>query len=153
MTGTAIIKDRWPAPVLVQPVVRRWLIAEYCGHDIYMGWHLYMRENPGYQQRNENGDWGWIRGPVWGHRSRGNRVVEFFVRAFGIELKGDWTCGDYGLAEFVKRFPLKGRKIWGEKRGGVEVLEDYWGTLALYTPNGALCDGDEPPQTLKSKQS
>lgn len=33
MTGTAIVKHQWSAPVLVHPVVRRWLVAEYCGRD------------------------------------------------------------------------------------------------------------------------
>lgn len=130
MIATATIEQQTPAPVLVQPVVRRWLVAEYCGHDIYMGWHLYLRDTPKYQTRNEDGSWGWIRPRA----IKRNRIVEFFA-TLGIELKGDWTCPEYGLAEFVKRYPLKGRKIWGETRGGVEVLEDYWGTLALYTPN------------------
>ena len=146
MIATAILERQTPAPVLVQPVVRRWLVVEYCGHDIYLGWHLYLRNDPGYQKRNKDGGWGWVRGPVWERDRRGNRMVEFFARSFGIDLKGDWSCGHYGLDEFVKRYPLKGRKIWGEKRGGVEVLEDYWGTLALYTPNAA---GERPATTPK----
>ena len=117
---------------------RRWLVAEYCGHDIYMGWHLYIRDNPGYQKRNQDGGWGWIRGPVWDRDRKNNRMVKFFSEAFGIELKGDWTCPEHGCAEFVKRYPLKGRKVWGEKRGGVEVLEGYWGDLLLFTPNVPL---------------
>lgn len=111
---------------------KQWLVAEYCGHDIYSGWHLYLRDDPGFQKRNADGDWGWIRGPVWPDR-KGNRFVKFFQEAFGIELKGDWTCPEYGLAEFAKRFPLPGRKVWGERRGGVEVTVGEWGDLALYS--------------------
>lgn len=124
------LKQPAPAPVLVHPVVRIWLVAEYCGSNFYTGWHLYLRETPGYQQRNEDGSWGWIRPGAIGRK----HIVEFFA-TLGIELKSDWTCPEYGCAEFVKRYPLKGRKVWGEKRGGVEVLKDYWGTLAIYTPN------------------
>jgi hypothetical protein len=119
---------------LTPPLVRRWLVAEYCGHDIYMGWHLYLRDDPGYQKRNKDGGWGWLRGPVWERDRAGNKIVAFFAAAFGIDLQGDWSCGRYGLSEFVKRFPLPGRKVWGERRGGIEVMEDYWGNLALFRP-------------------
>lgn len=119
----------------VERRVRHWLVAEYCGHDFYTGWHLYLRDDPGYQKRNADGDWGWIRGPVWPRNEKGNKIVAFFAAAFGIALKGDWTCPQDGCAEFVKRFPLPGRKVWGERRGGIEVTEGYWGDLALYTPN------------------
>lgn len=104
-----------------------------------MGWHLYLRETPKFQQRNKDGDWGWVRGPVWPRDRVGNRMVLFFA-SLGIELKGDWTCPEDGCAEFVKRYPLKGRKSWGEKRGGVEVLEGYWGDLKLYKPNTESSD-------------
>jgi hypothetical protein len=107
-----------------------WLVAEYCGHNFYMGWHLYERENPGYQKRNANGDWGWVRPGDIG----ACHVVEFF-KTLGITLQGDWTCPEYGIAEFVKRYPLKGRRVWGERRGGVEVTRGYWDDLALYTQN------------------
>lgn len=116
---------RTPSSTTPKPV-RKWLVAEYCGHDIYMGWHLYLRDHPGYQKRNSDGNWGWIR---LGSLAR-RRVVAFFA-TLGIELKGDWSCPEYGIGEFVKRFPLPGRKVWGKRRGGVEVLEAYWGDLSL----------------------
>ncbi len=116
-------------PDSVQRLVRRWLVAEYCGHDIYMGWHLYLRDSPGYQKRNADGSWGWIRLGAIGRKY----IVEFFA-TLGIELKGDWSRPEDGCAEFVKRYPLKGRKVWGEKRGGIEVLEGYYGELTK-TPN------------------
>ena len=106
-----------------------YLIAEHCDADFYTGWHLYLRETPKYQTPNSNGSWGWIRsGDLIAPR-----IIEFMA-SLGINLFGDWTCPEYGLAEFVKRYPLSGRRIWGEKRGGVEVLQDRWGTLDLYTP-------------------
>lgn len=41
--------------------------------------------------------------------------------------------------------------------GWCESIEDdvksWWTGCALHSPKSALCDGDEPPQTLKSKQS
>lgn len=115
-------------------VVRRWLVAEYCGHDLFTGWHLYLRDDPGYQKPNNDGGWGWIR-----HGSiRRDYIVAFFA-TLGIELKGDWSCPEYGCAEFVKRYPLKGCKVWGERRGGVQVIEDYWGDLTLHPPNNEVC--------------
>lgn len=109
----------------------RWLIAEYCSHPIYLGWHLYLRDDPRYQKRNQDGGWGWIRGPAWDRDRKGNKIVEFFSSALGIDLQDDWTCPQHGLAAFVKRFPIKGRKVGGEKRGGIAVLEDYWGNLTI----------------------
>lgn len=108
-------------------LVRRWLVAEYCDSNFYSGWHLYLREKPGYQTRNKDGGWGWIRS------LNNDKIVAFFA-TLGIELKEDWPCPEYGLAEFVKRYPLKGRKVGGEKRGGVKVLVGEWGDLTL-APN------------------
>lgn len=36
------------------------LIAEYCGGQFYMGWHLYYRQRAD-GSRNDDGEWGWIR--------------------------------------------------------------------------------------------
>lgn len=35
----------------------------------------------------------------------------------------------------------------------ITVHFEHLGAFPRKSPNGALCDGDEPPQTLKSKQS
>lgn len=123
----------------------KWLIAEYCGHYILMGWHLYLRDDPGYRKRNKDGGWGWIRGPVWERDRDGNKVVAFFAASFGIDLKGDWSCGEYGLADFVKRFPLPGRKVWGERRGGVRVIQGYWSDLTLAPLGGGGGFGSPSP--------
>jgi len=104
---------------------RCWLVAEYCGHDIYTGWHLYLRDHPGYQKRNKDGDWGWLR------RLDGDKKVQEFFTSIGITLKGDGTRDADGLMEFAQRFPLPGRKVWGKRRGGVRVTEARCGELAL----------------------
>lgn len=114
-------------------VVRRWLIAEYCGHDIYMGWHLYLRDHPGYQRRNQDGDWGWIAG-VDIRRGRAG-VVTKLLTDLGCEITGDGTTDTDGIARFAATYPLPGRKVWGKRRGGVEVQESQWGELTLYAPN------------------
>jgi hypothetical protein len=108
---------------------RMWLIAEYCGHNFYMGWHLYLRDNPGYQKRNADGNWGWVR-----PGDRGTWDVVKFFEALGIELKGDWSRPEDGCAEFVKRFPMPGRKVWGKRRGGIRVSVGYWGDLRRIQP-------------------
>lgn len=38
------------------------------------------------------------------------------------------------------------RGIWPTREAAAEMMHQ------CLSPNGALCDGDEPPQTLKSKQ-
>lgn len=130
-----------------QRFVRRWLVAEYCGHDLFMGWHLYLRDSPKYQTRNADGEWGWLRSG-----DLAARKIVAFMASLGIKLTRDWSCPEYGPAEFVKRHSLPGRKVWGETRGGVEVLEDHWGNLTLYSPNAADHGTAVKPETTNERE-
>ena len=91
-----------------------YLITEYCSALLYTGWHLYYRESNLFKQ-NSDGGWGWIRRP---HE---NIAITTFFSSLDIIIKGDGTCDDDGIAEFAKRFPLKGKKSGGKIRGGVEI--------------------------------
>lgn len=89
------------------------LVAEYCRAPFYMGWHLYLRENRAFK-RNSDGSWGWIRRV---HR----HPVEKFLLSIGITIKGDGICDYDGIAEFARRYPVKGRRCGGRLRGCVEI--------------------------------
>src|SRR5688572_23564118 len=101
---------------------RVYLIAEYCAHDIYLGWHLYLRDNNKRQQPNANGDWGWIRGV--GRRGWEFEPAKAILDELGIAIRGDGSCDDDGLAELARRFPIPRQRIGGKPRGCVAVLED-----------------------------
>lgn len=109
------------------------LIAEYCDHDFYNGWHLYLRDSKGRQQRNADGEWGWIR-------RIGRRGESFTGQAvlaeLGITIRGDGTCDDDGIAEIARRFPIPRQRIGGKPRGCVEVVIDDEGRIRL--PETAL---------------
>lgn len=109
-----------------------YLLAEYCGHNLFTGWHLYLRDNKNRQQRNADGDWGWVR---WSEWREGRRGVEHPAQAvfdeLGIKLKGDGTCDDHGYAELAKRFPIPRQRIWRRPRGCVEVVVDEWRRITL----------------------
>ncbi len=75
-----------------------------------MGWHLYLRENMAFK-RNKDGRWGWIRTPQ----------MKPELESLGINIKGDGTCDDDGIAEFARRYPIKGRRCGGKLRGCIEV--------------------------------
>ena len=89
------------------------LVAEYCRGPFYMGWHLYLRENRVFK-RNSDGGWGWIR-RVHEH------PVKDFLLSIGITIKGDGTCDYDGIAEFARRYPVKGRRCGGRLRGCIEI--------------------------------
>lgn len=59
-----------------------------------------------------------------------------------------------GLVEFVKRFPLPGRKVWGERRGGVRVIQGYWGdlTLAPFGGGGGFCSPSIAPRQSPAQE-
>lgn len=109
-----------------------YLIAEYCGADIYMGWHLYLRDNNKRQQRNADGDWGWIRGV--GRRGWEHNPAKKLLDSLGITIRGDGTCDDDGIAELSRRFPIPRQRIWGKPRGCIEVLIDECGQMAAANP-------------------
>ena len=88
-----------------------------------MGWHIYLRDHRSFR-RNKDSSWGWIRRPK-------EHAVDAFLTSIGITIKGDGTCDYDGIAEFAKRYPIKGRKCGGEIRGGVEVVVDSDGNLSL----------------------
>jgi len=91
------------------------LIAEYCRGPFYMGWHLYLRENMAFNRRNRDGGWGWIRRPA-----EDFDVIKC-LWSLGIIITGDGTCDYDGIAEIVRRYPIKGRKCGGKPRGRVSV--------------------------------
>lgn len=93
---------------------KRFLLAEYCSASFYMGWHLYLRDTKEKGRCNKDGAWGWLRGI-----NRSNPAQQVFDE-LGIEIKGDGTCDDDGIAEIARRFP-----------GGIEVDVDYYGRITL----------------------
>ena len=99
------------------------LVAEYCRGPFYMGWHLYLRENRA-MKRNNNGGWGWIR------RVHEHPVMKF-LSSIGIIIVGDGTCDDDGIAEFAKRYPVKGRKAGDKTRGCIAVEIDDFGAMSF----------------------
>lgn len=101
-----------------------YLITEYCRGPFYMGWHVYLRDNNKRQQRNSDGEWGWIRRP------RENRELVRFLGSLEIEIRGDGTCDDDGLAEVARRFPIARQRIGGKRRGCIPVLVGRWGELS-----------------------
>jgi len=106
---------------------QKWLVAEYCGHDYFMGWHLYLRDTPGYQERNKDGGWGWLR------KAGGARE---FLESIGCPITGDGSMDSDGIAAFARRYPLPGKRVWRKKRGGVLVVLDYWGhVIGLAEPS------------------
>jgi hypothetical protein len=96
------------------------LITEYCPSEIYTGWHLYLRDNNGRQQRNADGDWGWL---CRGHYKQ-SRAHEFLA-TLGITVKGDGTCDGDGYAEVARRFPIPRQRIGGKPR-------HWWSAGAVY---------------------
>lgn len=93
-----------------------WLIAEYCAHDfLYTGWHLYLRENKGYQRRNKDGGWGWLRRPQEGRAAA-------LLMSLGCAITGDGTTDSDGIAKFASLYPLKGKTVGGRRRGGCPVV-------------------------------
>ena len=79
-----------------------------------MGWHLYLRENRAFK-RNADGGWGWLR------RVKENHRVISFLAALELTISGDGTTDGDGIAEFARRFPIKGRRCGGKLRGCIEV--------------------------------
>lgn len=101
-----------------------YLIAEYCPGPFYMGWHLYLRENRVFK-RNRDGGWGWIRNSSF---TREFRAIPF-LKTLGITIEGDGTCDHDGVAEIARRYPIKGRRCGGKRRGCIEVDVDEWGNI------------------------
>lgn len=108
-------------------VNRLFLVAEYCAHDLYIGWHLYLRESKAYQRRNADGSWGWLRLSDGGPRGRLQSILD----QVGIIISGDGTMDNDGVAEIARRFPLPGKKISGKPRGCIEIIEGDFGGWSL----------------------
>lgn len=96
-------------------LMTKFLIAEYCRGPIYMGWHLYLRDSKGRQQRNMDGDWGWLR------RSWKEASAHKVLMQLGLTLRGDNSCDDGAYAELARRFPIPRQRIGGKPRGCIEV--------------------------------
>ena len=88
-----------------------------------MGWHLYLRDYRAFR-RNQDGTWGWIRRP-WE-----NEPVMSFLSSLNISMSWDGTCEDDGIAEFARRYPIKGRRAGGRYRGCIAVEVDEIGGIA-----------------------
>ena len=58
------------------------------------------------------------------------RVLKF-LSSLGIEMHGDGTCDDDGIAEFARRYPIHGRRCGGKKRGCVEVEIDEFDEIKV----------------------
>ena len=105
----------------------KFLIAEYCDAPFYMGWHLYLRDTKERQKLNRDGTWGWLRNV---HRQGENPAQQVFD-ILGIEIKGDGTCDDDGIAEIARQFPMPGEKVGGKQRGCIVVVIDKYGRIIL----------------------
>jgi hypothetical protein len=114
-----------PRAVACIRFVRAWLVVEFCAHNLFEGWHAYIRESPKRGKRNANGDWGWVKA----RDIKGDKVARLCAEV-GITLKGDWTCDDDGLAEVAKRYPLPGRN-----RGGFSITIGDYGRIERDCPN------------------
>ena len=66
------------------------------------------------------GEWPWMQ----------PRVLEF-LSSIGIEIRGDGTCEDDGIAEFARRYPIKGRRCGGKRRGCIEVVVDKFNDIKV----------------------
>lgn len=93
-----------------------YLISEYCAHEIYIGWHLYLRDNKDRQKRNADGHWGWL---ARNHYMA--TTAHRFLRTLGISMVGDGTCDNDGYAEMARRFPIPSQRIGGKPRGCIAV--------------------------------
>ena len=58
-----------------EPLVRRWLVVEYCGHVLYRGHWFYLRRRR--RHRNPDGGWGWL------HDDDGLRQIAALLRSLG----------------------------------------------------------------------
>lgn len=103
----------------------KYLVAEYCPGPIYMGWHMYLRDYRAFR-RNKDGGWGWIR-----QRSLMWEKLLKFLSSIEIEITGDGTRDHDGIAEFAKRWPVKGRRSGGKLRGCVEITIGACGEIRL----------------------
>lgn len=102
----------------------QWLIAEWCDHEfLYSGWHIYLRESRRYQQRNSDGEWGWIRRPKESNAGK-------LLKEMGFEITGDGTLDRDGIGQFARAFPLRGKQIGGRPRGGIKVAVSDYGILS-----------------------
>ena len=116
--STAIRLDRF---------VRRFLIAEYCGSDLFGGWHLYLRDFR-KQQRNRDGGWGWIRGSQIRRYPATYQWLHALLAEVGITINGDGTCDGDGVEQVSQMFPMRTRS-WGKQRGCIPVLCDECGRV------------------------
>ena len=102
--------------------MRLFLLAEFCGHDLFHGWHLYLRESKDKHRQNEGKtrytgfDWGWSHKWFW--ETEALRLV----RAAGCIAVGHPNCDDGPFAEMAKRFPIPRERIWKKPRGCIEVI-------------------------------
>lgn len=114
--------------------INRYLISEFCGHDIYMGWHLYLRDSKKKRQRNADGSWGWILWSGWRDGRHGIlHPAQAVFDALEITMlpDSDGTLDSDGYAELARRFPIPRQRIWGKPRGCVAVVVDEWGRIEL----------------------
>lgn len=105
--------------------MKRYLITEYCDNYIYMGWHLYLRDNKKRQQRNVDGEWGWIR---WRGSRDGAHPFAGILDELGLTMRGDGTCDHDAYAEIARVHPIPRERIGGKPRGCVEVenIDGKW---------------------------
>ena len=54
-----------------------------------------------------------------------------FLSSIEIEITGDGTCDDDGIAEFARRYPIKGRQCGGKLRGCLEIEIDEFDDIKL----------------------
>jgi len=104
-----------------------YLVAEYCRGPFYMGWHIYIRDHRTFR-RNIDGGWGWVRTHTW---SWMQDPVYRFLLSIGIEIHGDGTCDYDGIAEFARRYPIRGRRCGRKLRGCIEVEIDEFDEIHL----------------------
>jgi len=60
--------------------------------------------------------------------------VSNFLSSIGIEIHDDGTCDDNEIAEFARRYPIKGRRCGGKLRGCLEVEVDEFDEIRLADP-------------------
>ncbi len=103
-------------PDAIGIAAKRWLIAEFCAHSLFNGWHLYLRDTDRHE-RNTDGSWGWLQ--------RGHHLLPA-AHAVLADLRiatrpgSDGSCDDDGYAELARRYPIRRSRV----RGGVAVQVD-----------------------------
>jgi len=104
---------------------KKFLIAEYCDAQFYMGWHLYLRDTNQEGVSNADGDYGWVCQPY----KQFSSVYDLF-KELGLTFTDDGTTKTGPIAEFAKRYPMESSTEI-QRSGCLEVIVDKYGKAHL----------------------